>query len=579
MGQGQFRHYFAWAAAAVTLVTASNVHAAETAAPLLSITLRPAASDAAGAVPFVDLTISASGMEAKAGERLFRLPVVANTVVTSAKDIERLAASDDAGAIPTTTADEKQDDSNVYRFWHAGRPVNGTVTIRYRVPIDAALPPFALPQYELRTEGATFSGSATSFVALPADGKDRRVRVSWDLSSMPQGAIGVSSFGIGNVETKAAYSSDRLGSVYYMGGRPGVFRSPTGGFFGAWQGKPSFSAPELMQWAAKLHSFYGRFFDIKPASFGVFGRTNPLNPGSGIGLTDSFAFTFNHSSTMADLRSLLAHEMLHSWVRSFDESMDAPNGLAASWFGEGLAVHYQRLLPYRAGLITAEEFLDDLNSTAGRYYTNAKINVPNAAIPAGFWRDTRVRVLPYDRGSLYFAKVDADIRKASKGQRSLDDIVRSMLATRQKGQRMDLALWIRLLRAELGEAGARDFEDMLAGKVVLPPSDAFGACFVRTTRPLRRFDLGFDPATLTQKPKIVRGLVPGSNAAQAGLRDGDEILNSFPQDGLQADQSAYLDLQVRRGDEKLTIRYQPRGETVQAYQWVLDPSRGTTPGC
>ena len=176
-------------------------------------------------------------------------------------------------------------------------------------------------------------------------------------------------------------------------------------------------------------------------------------------------------------------------------------------------------------------------------------------------------MLPYDRGSLYFATVDADIRARSGGKRSLDDIVRTMLDTRRAGKPMNEALWRTLLEAELGKPGIAAFEAMLAGATITPPSHAFGPEFHRTTRMLRRFDLGFDPGSLLAKPRVVQGLKPGSNAAQAGLRDGDEILNTFSQDGLQGDQDAYLTLDIKRGGETLHLRYQPRGESVAAYQW------------
>ena len=219
-------------------------------------------------------------------------------------------------------------------------------------------------------------------------------------------------------------------------------------------------------------------------------------------------------------------------------------------------------------MISADDFLKDLNETAARYYTNIKIATPNSEIPAGFWRDTRIRVLPYDRGSLYFEAVDAQIRAASKGKRSLDDLVRTMLTTRRNGQPMNEALYRKLLRAELGDKGLAEFDAMLAGGTVLPPSDAYGPGFRRVSQPLRRYDLGFDIASLQARPKIVHGLVKGSNADQAGLKEGDEILNSFPQDALQGDQQAYVTLDVKRASQTPHIRYQPRGEIVQAYQWV-----------
>lgn len=564
----------AWA-----LGTSSLALAAASTPGLFGVTLAPSKPDSAGIIPAMDVSVIVSDVQANAGETVVRLPSSLHTVTTSARDITLLTAADDTGPLSVKAVDDPEGDAITYRTWVADRPVNGTLRFSYRVPVNAALPPLAKPQYELRTSHATISGAASSFLPLPDDATPRRVTVRWDLSALSEGALGASSFGIGEVETKDAFKPEQIFSTYFMAGKPGLFQTSNGGFFGAWHGEPPFPAANLMQWAADLQQFYGRFFNHRPDTFGVFMRPNPVNPGSGIGLTQSFAFTYNHTSEPDGMRGLLAHEMLHAWVRSFDSQDYEGGGLAASWFGEGLAVHYQRLLPYRAGLMTQAEFLEDLNQTAGRYYTNAMINTPNSEIPAGFWRDTRVRVLPYDRGSLYFAKVDADIRAASKGKRSLDDLVRTMLATRLRGEPMDQALWLRLLRAELGETGIRDFEAMIAGGTVLPPSDAFGPCFRRTTRPLRRFDLGFDPASLLQSPKIVRGLKPDSEAATAGLRNGDVILNTFSQDGLQANQAAYLTLNIRRGKEELSIRYQPRSETVDAYQWEFNPAAANKTEC
>lgn len=538
------------------------------AAPHLVVRLAPGAPDAQQHVPFVDVTLIADAIHAAAGAPLFELPLVANTVATSGKDLQSLAFADAAGPIGMTALDVAEDGSNTTRRWRASRAVAGTITVRYRVPIDAAAPPLALPQYEMRTERGTFSAAGNAFLVLPTDRTARQVEVHWDFARYGAGGVGASSFGLGDVTTPTPLPAEKLASAYYMGGRPGTAGPERDGFFAAWQGDPPFAMAPLMTWAGKLHRFYGSFFGYTPASFGVFGRTNTRNPGSGIGLTDSFAYTFNQASKPDDLRSLLAHEMLHSWVNSLDGSMDSAGGLDRSWFGEGLAVHYQRTLPYRAGMISADDFLNDLNETAARYYTNIKIATPNAAIPDGFWLDTRIRVLPYDRGSLYFDTVDAQIRAKSGGRRSLDDIVRAMLTTRRGGGAMNEALYRSLLKAQLGDKGIADLDAMLAGRTVLPPSDAYGPRFRRVVRPLRRYDLGFDMASLQTRPRIVRGLVDGSNAALAGLRNGDEILNGFPQDALQGDQHAYVTLDIRRDGGVRHIRYQPRGETVDAFQWV-----------
>jgi hypothetical protein len=112
---------------------------------------------------------------------------------------------------------------------------------------------------------------------------------------------------------------------------------------------------------------------------------------------------------------------------------------------------------------------------------------------------------------------------------------------------------------------------MLEGAAPLPSPGAFGACFRRTARDLRRYELGFEPAVLVEPQRIVRDLVPDSAAEAAGLQNGDEILKPVPQDAIQGNQEAYLELKVRRGEEEFRISYQPRGETVSAWQWERVP--------
>jgi predicted metalloprotease with PDZ domain len=272
--------------------------------------------------------------------------------------------------------------------------------------------------------------------------------------------------------------------------------------------------------------------------------------------------TFGEHTDPESLKGTLSHEMVHTWTQT---------GLGGQWYGEGLAVHYQALLPLRAGLSSPKAFLADLNETASRYYSNALNDTPDEQIAPRFWEDSRIRVLPYDRGAMYFAIVDDRIRKASGGRRSLDDLVREMNRRRKAGEPSDEAAWLQLLTAELGEAGRRLHADMKAGRLMLPAPDAFGPCFTRTTGQVRRFDLGFDPKSLVGNVKTIRGLEPGSEAARAGLKDGDVVTYAVAMDAVQGDPQRTLTLQVTRGGTTFPLTYLPRGERVQIYQWVRKP--------
>ncbi|MEH3158516.1 MAG: hypothetical protein PGN08_05985 [Sphingomonas taxi] len=148
----------------------------------------------------------------------------------------------------------------------------------------------------------------------------------------------------------------------------------------------------------------------------------------------------------------------------------------------------------------------------------------------------------------------------------------AMLARQQDGHQTDNGDWEAVLREALGEAAVADFRAFLGGRMPLPASDAFGPCFRRVAKPLRRYELGFDTAVLAEPKRIVRGLVAGSAAAAAaGLRDGDEIVVPVPQDGIQGNQTELLKLTVRRDGRTFPLQYLPRGETVQAWQWERVP--------
>lgn len=572
-GAARMQRYAAVALALIsTLALAPRAPAAPV--PPLTVTLTPAAAGVDGNIPYVDVRVVAPDMSVAAGKPLLRLPLVSSNVTTLAGDLEDLRVADSKGALTLSIRDDSQSGLMLFRHWYASRPVSGTLTIRYRAPISNALNPRgAAPPLELRTESGGFSGDASTFLVLPDSDSIYRIALHWDFAALGPGAAGLSTLGAGDVGFAAGGGGPqrKLGAVYesglyVMGGRIHTRPSPLSGagFMSAWQGQPPFDANALMKWTQSLYGSYVKFFRAPPGQpYEVFLRRNLVNAGGGVEVGRSFVGTFDQQTEAQDLELTLAHEMVHTFVGGLDD----PQGLLASWYTEGLAVYYQRVLPWRAGLISTEDFLVDLNKTAARYYTDLLNDTPNGQIPARFWADTRVRVLAYDRGSLYFAQLNAELRARSGHEQSLDNLVLQMLDRRRRGLPVDEAAWVSLVRKAVGRAGVAQFDAMLAGKLVLPASAAFGPCFARTTVPLRRYELGFDSAVLMEPARVIRGLVPGSQAARAGLRNGDRIVKPVPQDAIQANQNARLTLLIERAGKTFPVTYLPRGAEVATYQW------------
>jgi predicted metalloprotease with PDZ domain len=542
--------------------------------PTLTVTLSPGAPDTQTNIPYVDVHVVLDGIAAPAGRPFLEMPIVFENVQGVADALANLQASDANGPLHLTVHDDTTAaGAGLYRHWTADRDAKDQVTISYRVPItNAPNARGAAPPLELRTEKGGFSGSGAILLILPETKAPFRISANWDLSKSGDRAIGFSTLGPGDATLPAPEPASFLASTYVMGGQIAHYPAdlPKDGFASAWQGTAPFDTAALMRWTNTLYDFYLPFFHAPAkSSYAVFLRSNPINAGGGVEVGHSFVGTFGPNTKVDNLKITLAHEMVHTFVGA----LQGDDELSLSWYSEGLAVYYERLLPLRAGQITPDRYLADINETAARYYTDLLNDTPNDKIAPNFWADTRIRVLPYDRGSLYFAVFNEQIRKATGGKRSLDDLVLTMIDRRAHGLPTDENAWVQLLQQTLGDIGVTTLHDMLAGKLVLPESDAFGPCFTRTTAKLRRYELGFDPAVLIQPKRIVRGLVPNSAAAQAGLRDGDEIVKPVPQDGIQADQRATLALLIRRGATEFAITYLPRGEVVDAYQWQRVPGK------
>ncbi|PPU68496.1 M61 family metallopeptidase [Xanthomonas pisi] len=501
------------------------------------------------------------------------LPMMAVNVDTAAESIASIEASDAQGTVQlaarASTAEESEDQP--LRVWTAPRALSGPLTLRYRVPANATRPPRGpAPPIAFRNDDQAFSAAASVFLVVPPKRQSYLLNIDWDLSHLPDGAKGVSSFGEGDVRV-GEIGSGGLSGLFFMAGQighwPGVPRADR--FSVAWQGRPPFDANALSAWVGKLHDQFELAFPQRASGpYTIFLRYNPINAGGGTALNQSFVTTYGEGDG-ADLdliKITLSHEMFHT----YQPRLAQQGAESTTWFSEGSAVFYEALLPLRFGLLTPQQFLDSLNITAARYYTNALGNLPNARIDEGFWKDTRIRTLAYDRGMLYLATVNDALRKRSQGRRSLDDLLRALLEIGQQREATQ-ADWEALLKAELGDTAVQDFHAFLAGTAPLPASDAFGPCFRRTSKPLRRYVLGFEPAVLAEPKRVVRGLIADSAAARAGVRNGDEIVRPVPQDGIQGNQTEHLHLRLRRDDNEFDVDYLPRGEQVDTWQWERVP--------
>ena len=250
----------------------------------------------------------------------------------------------------------------------------------------------------------------------------------------------------------------------------------------------------------------------------------------GTGLTNSFSLSMLPDTALGggaapgmEVQWLLAHEMFHNWCGHRVVPAD-PEQLAY-WFSEGFTDFYTRRLLLRGGLITRDEYVQGLNTKIADLLGSPVAVAPNERIRADFWKNPAVKRLPYLRGDLVAVIADGAIRRASNGKQSLDDLMRAMVAEAGSAQlRVDTRMLLRRIEELAGETTAAHLQRVVVNGV-LPEIDArtYEPCLELRVVPLGNFDLGFDFETSRSKRRIT-GVVAGSRAQAAGLRDGQEIL-------------------------------------------------------
>ena len=557
----------AWRGALAAVLIGLSAPAFAQAPPALDLTLTP--TDEALQV---EMRLAAPGL--KGGEGLVRLPLSLVGIPSARYDGEALQARDDLGVLPLRQSEEAPTPQGVYRRWSVTRETQGDVVVTY------AAPPRAVsaatnngPLFDLRAEAGGFMGAGVGFLATPVAEGPWSVRMRWDLTQAPAHARGAWTFGDGEIST--VLPSQALSFSYYAGGPLKAYpEAGEGGFHMYWLSDPPFSPAELAEKTRRIYDEMSAFFGDPPGTpYRVFMRRNPYTGTGGTALGRSFMFGYHAPSEPAvdDLLGLVSHEVAHAWPRMQGEHGDT------AWYSEGMAEYYSLVLGWRAGVFDTDKVLQTMNDRAQTYYANPYIGLPNAQAAELFWRDPVAQTVPYGRGWMYLLQTDAEIRRASAGARSLDDVVKAMRARDLAGQTYGIPDWLDLVGAEIGPERARaQYEAMAVGGRLQPPEGLYEGCLTVVETEVAPFELGFSRKSLDEGERL-QGLVAGSAAARAGLKDGDVILEMLDYNTARKAQDGVVTIVVDRDGAPVPIRYVPRATPVAAWGWARDPA--SAPAC
>jgi len=285
---------------------------------------------------------------------------------------------------------------------------------------------------------------------------------------------------------------------------------------------------------------------------------------------------------------LVAHEFFHVWnvkrlrpveLGPFDYENE--NYTRSLWVAEGITDYYGPLMVRRAGLSTADEYLDSLSdtirslqSTPGRFMQSLEQSSWDAWIklyrPDENSGNTTISY--YTKGAVVAWLLDARIRRASGGARSLDDLMRAALV-RYSGAAGFTSEEFKSLAADVAGAPLDDFfRRTVESTDELDYSEAlnwFGLRFRNENRsgPTLGCEVRVDAGRL-----LIAKVPRDTPAFEAGLNVDDEVI-AIDDFRIRADQLAQRLENYKPGDTVAVLV--ARRDVLRKFGVVLgrEPSR------
>lgn len=240
-----------------------------------------------------------------------------------------------------------------------------------------------------------------------------------------------------------------------------------------------------------------------------------------------------------EFASLAAHEHFHAWnvkrmrpAELWDYDYERENVTPFLWLAEGWTAYYDDLLCLRAGVFSRKQYLEaaaknvqGMLAAPGRLRLSLRESSYDAWIrlyrPDENTRNSSQNY--YGNGAVAAMCLDLWIRRATGGERSLDDVLRALYASTFGVGRGYLLDDVHRALVEVAGAGAVALlESLVADRLDPPLAELLAAFGLRLgARDADRPYLGvhFDGGSM-----LVGSVSRGSPAFEAGVHPGDELL-------------------------------------------------------
>lgn len=292
---------------------------------------------------------------------------------------------------------------------------------------------------------------------------------------------------------------------------------------------------------------------------------------------------------------VVAHETFHAWnvkrlrpadLWPYDYGRQMPTELL--WVSEGITDYYADLALVRSGINTREGFLETTKNKIDGVNHTPPVALEDASLTTWVQPTDGTSSIYYPKGSLAGLMLDVLIRDASDNQHSLDDVMKTLYEQAYKnGRGFTEDMWWQTVREAARGRSFEEFHDRyIDGRDPYPWDEILplaGLVLQQETRRVPRLGIG------AGSPGHVGDVAPGSSAAIAGVRPGDELVSvggidaSLPGFPLhfqgkfanEADGTPF-DIVVRREGEELTLRATLQFTETTNSRIIEDPDASDT---
>ncbi|HEY5720828.1 MAG TPA: hypothetical protein VIT45_00760 [Allosphingosinicella sp.] len=325
---------------------------------------------------------------------------------------------------------------------------------------------------------------------------------------------------------------------------------------GVWSFEPEEMADLVSKIVTSTNAYWGDRNTPFLVALAPLGAVPSGHSYSGTGRTDAFTIAATSSFDLSMATRFLGHEYGHSWIPNELGGMPEEQESRDYWLSEGFDDYVATKVLLRSGLWSLSEYIADKNETLLRYGTSPAKTVAAADVAERFWTDQAVQQVSYDRGHLLAAMLDARIRAASDGTKSLDDVLRRQRKAARGSSALASTLFEAAVREETGIDPAPEIEaHARLGQALRLPEDMLGTCARIVTEPRRAFHRGYDSQATRLAGGIIAGVVPDGPAWKAGMRDGMRLVRF--ESGKIGDSTVEVTFRVADENGERLIRYLP----------------------